>query len=212
MPDRDIYDRNIERGWQTAARHVYEGDEDELTLPSLLRALGRTLKDGGCPGIDTIASITATAVGSADPRGGRREVNAQLEQVRRASGNARTEIAVDVAGRILADPEALFPTLAARRYRDRAKLVVAEAILVELAIRKSSHPALTHELVEKEHKPIGLVLARRQHARDLLASAPQINKLAREVLGCPEGQTVKVPRVKTPKPTQEDLTFRAISA
>ena len=211
MPDRDVYDRNIERGWQTAARHVYEGDEDELTLSSLLWDLGRTLKYGGCPEIDTVARIVATAIGSADPCSGRRDVSARLEKVRRASGNARTEIAVDGARRILADPKALFPTLADRQDPNRARLVAKE-ILLDLVIRKISSPALTHELVEKEHKSIGLVLTRRQHARALLASAPQLTKLAQEVLGCPEGQTVKVPRVKTPKPAQEDLVFMAISS
>ncbi len=212
MPDRDVYDRNIERGWQTAARRVYEGDEDTLILASLLRALGLALKDGGCPGIDTIASIVATTVGSADPRGGRKEAVAQLERVRRLTGTSRTELAVDCARRILSDPDALFSELADRIDPERAKLIVAEAILVEMAKLKISCHGLMHEMVEKEHKPIGLVLARRQHALDLLAQSPQITKLAREVLRCPEGQTVKVPRVKTPKPAQEDLVYMAISS
>lgn len=211
MPDRDVYDRNIERGWQTAARRVYEGADDELTLPSLVRALGRTLKDSGCPGIDMIASIAATAVGSADPRNERREVSAQLELVRRENGSARTEIAVDVARRILVDADELFPNLADRQDPNRVTLVVAEAIVVELAIQKISNLALTRELVEKEHKTIDLVLATRQHARNLLAGAPQITKLAQQVLDCPEGQMVKVPRLKTPKPSQEDLVVMAIS-
>lgn len=36
MPDRDIYDRGVERGWQTAARRVDQGDADELIGSSLL--------------------------------------------------------------------------------------------------------------------------------------------------------------------------------
>jgi hypothetical protein len=41
MPDGDVYDRHVDRGWQTAARRVFESDYDELALPSLLRALDR---------------------------------------------------------------------------------------------------------------------------------------------------------------------------
>ena len=212
MPDRDVYDRNVDRGWQTPSRHVYGGSDDDLTLPSLLRALGRTLKNGGCPGVDTVASIVAEAVGSAEPRLARREVGAQLEQVRRACGSARTEIAVVIARRILAEPDVLFPTPADCLDRDRVKEIVAKEILVELAIRKISTSALTHELVEKENKSIGHVLARRQHARELLTSAPQITGLAREVLASPEGQTIKIPRVKTPKPAQEEILVMAISS
>jgi hypothetical protein len=212
MPDRDVYDRNVARGWQTAARRVYQGDDDELTLRSLLYSLGRVLKDGGCPGIDEIAAIVAQAVASPDPLVTRREAHAQMERVRRASGSTRTEVAGEVARRVLVDPGAVFPTLADGHDQERAKLGVAASILAELAIKKISPAAVTHELVEVERVPIEAVLARRRNAQGLLAGAPQLTKLAREVLAQPDGRLVKAPRVKTPKPSQEALVHIAISA
>jgi hypothetical protein len=183
-----------------------------LALSSLLPSLGRTLKDGGCPSIDKIASIVAMAIGGADLRSRRREVSEQLEKVRRESESTRTDFAVDVARRILVDANVRFPNLADRQDSEHVKLVVAEEIVIGLAIQKISSSALTRDLVENENMTIDLIFARRQHAKDLLASAPQIEQLARKVLRCPDGQTIKAPRVKTPKPSQEELTFMEISS
>jgi len=214
MPDGDVYDRNVDRWWQTAARRVFESDNDELALPSLIRALGRMMKFGGCPGIDAVVAITADTVCSPDVGAARREATARLERVRRESGSDRTTVVVEAARGLLADAEAL--QLGDPRHCDPAvvRLRIAERLLVELATMKFSPGKLiqVQEQVENRGVTIELYRRRAERARSLLASSPELARLASQVVARPSGVGIKAPRPKMPKPSQEALVHMAISS
>lgn len=211
MPDRDIYDRHVERGWQTAARRVYQGDW-ELAVPSLLGSLKRVVKRDGCRGIDRIAAIVVTAVCSPDLTGRRRAAEPALARVERDNLSTPTDIATAAARRIIADPGQFMPIPLDPSAKEQSLAIATAAILVEVAMTKISPPCLTGEILEKDGVPSGVVIAHRQRARGLLAEAPDLLKLARAVLQQPDGKPIKLPRVRIAKPPQEVLIERPISA
>jgi hypothetical protein len=212
MPDGDVYDRHVDRGWQTAARRVFESDDDELALPSLLRALGRMLKDGGCPGIDAVVEIPTEALGS--PGGGavRREARAQLERVRREAASDRTNVVIDAALRLLAEPESLGLGDLIRQNTDAVRQKIAEQLLVELAARKFSPGVLLQDQVVNRGVGIEVYRRRAERGRSLLASSPELSRLACQVMAHPNGVGIRAPRPKSPKPSQEALVHMPISS
>lgn len=210
MPDGDVYDRNIDRWWQTAARRVFESDGNELAPPALLRALGRMMKDGGCPGFDVIVAITADAICSEDVSAVRREASTRLECVRRSARNDRTTVAVEAARRLLAAPDVLELADPSRR-PNVVRQEIAERFLIDLAEKKYSAGVLLRELVEIRGVSIDDYRRRAERARSLLASSPELSRLASQVLTCPTGAGIKEPRPKTPKPSQEVLVHMALS-
>jgi hypothetical protein len=212
MPDGDVYDRKVDRGWQTAARRVFESDADELTLASLIRSLGRMMKGGGCPRIDEVVTITADALGSPEVSTTRREARTQLDRVRREACNDRTTVVVEAAKRLLADPYGLDLPDPNRRDPDAVHLKIAQWLMVELATRKFAPGALMQEQVENRGVPIEVFRRRRERARSVLASSPELARLTSQMLAHPNGMGIKAPRSKTPKPAQELLLNMAISS
>jgi len=56
VPDRDVFDRTVGRGWQTASRRMLGCSDDPDALASILRALGTHIKREGSPGIGGIVN------------------------------------------------------------------------------------------------------------------------------------------------------------
>lgn len=214
MPDRDVFNRNVERGWQAASRELFLSDGEGQAVPKLMRGISGCLKHGGCPGIDAVAAVVVTAMRSADPRAMRGEAVVELRRIAMRCGNTLTDIAITVARQLLENPEAAFPVPADRNDMDRVKAVVAERTLVEIARAKACSGGLLQVLVG--HKDVAganrdKLIERRDHALSSLAASPKLARLAQQLLLDPRGGRVTSPRMDAPKPSLEELLHFAVA-
>src|SRR5687768_1986354 len=100
MPDRDVFDRNVRRGWQTAARLALSFDDEPNSLSSVIRALGNDIKKEGLPGFDQIVSALARCNSDMDALA----MHDALERIRSDFLCTSTEEAVAAAKRLLWSP------------------------------------------------------------------------------------------------------------
>lgn len=210
MPDRDVFSRHIPREWQTAAKVAYGGRDDVVAKVELVRALSKYVKQGGCPGIDEIADIVADIVGFPDTHpyeGARRG----LEQASRKYVNGRTEVAVEVARRILAFDSILNPSVSGPVDLDQIRVNVAKRFLIESAMRQISSPSLLRFLEETGDELAAIYLRQQQHARKLLADSSEIGTLARQLLSSPEGDQARIPRLSIPEMTPDEMVSFALT-
>ena len=207
MPDGDVYSRHIPRGWQTAAKFVFTGQDDAVSLPKLFRALGQMVKQGGCPGINEIAAVVEDALMS--PRlTSNQQMKRELEQIKRRYASDRTTIASDVARRIVASPADWFPDSSRLRDPERVRLTVVRAVLIELVMTQISSTALQTSLMNSGDVTFHEYWQRQRHFKRLLFDSPHIGELAGEVFRNPEGDGIKVPQIRSPKLTPEEfITF-----
>lgn len=204
MPDRDIYNRHVPRGWQTAARFVFTGQDADVTRAKLLRALGKDVQQNGLPGIDAIASIVAAAV-TASNSTIVREALFQLEQVCFRHASDRTVLAVKTARRILLNPSAELSELANLRDPSQVALRTVRLCLIDLVVKALSPPSLTAELVETRDLSFRDYRTRLSRVKSLLEDDPQLDLLASRLRSSPGGEGIKAPRIVDPKLTPEEL-------
>lgn len=210
MPDRDVFSRHVPRGWQTAARICYSGLDDAVTMVKLMRALGKNVKQGGCPGIDEIPNIVADAIGSphtAPHEGARR----RLDQVNRKYVNARTEVAVESARALLAFAETQDQSTSGSVDLEQIRLDVGTRFLIEFAMRQISSPSLLAALGETDDVPVAVYLQGQQRARKLLTDSPEVGTLARQLLSSPEGDRATTPRMTIPQMTPDEMVSFALT-
>lgn len=207
MPDGDVYSRHIPRGWQTAAKFVFTGQDDAVSLPKLFRAMGQMVKQGGCPGINEIAAVVEDALMS--PRlTSNQQMKRELEQIKRRYASDRTVFASETARRIVGSPADWFPDSSVLRDSERIRLTVVRMVLIELAMSQISSTALQTSLMKRGDVTFHEYEQRQRHAKDLLVNSPQVEQLAGQLLGKPEGDGIKVPRIRSPKLTPEEfITF-----
>lgn len=204
MPDGDVYSRQVPKGWQTAARFVFTGQDDAVTIPKLIRALGQFVKDGGCPGINDIATIAADALISphaADLQ----EVKRDLAEINRYYASDRTALASDVARRIVASPVNLFPDASVACDNETIRISVVRKVLVELLMNQMSSTALQTSLINSGDVTFHEYWHRQRHVNDLLSDSPEVEVLARQLLHAPEGKGIKTPRVHISRLTPEEF-------
>ncbi len=125
--------------------------------------------------------------------------------------STRTDQAVDLGRRMLANPDAFLLRPDNQLDCDQLMDGVVASILTELAIARVSPAGLLPELVEKEDLSPDYILARRDHGQRLLAESPQLSALARQVRDHPDGQGIKAPRVPKPKRAQDEIVNMPIS-
>lgn len=203
MPDCDVYDRHVPRGWKTAARIVFTNHDEGVAREKLLRALGDTIKQGGCPGIDQVTSLVAEALECSDTVKARNnEVKRQLQYITSRYSNYRTEMLAEVARKVLLCPKLQFPDTIGR---EQIKLEVARVFLVRLVKSNISPQALENALCrEDELSPVeyGQHIGRFER---LLADSPEMNILAARLLAAPSGEGIKIPPVRAPKLSMEEI-------
>lgn len=204
MPDQDIYNRHVPKGWQTAARIAFTSRDDQFTTQMLLRALGEEVNQGGCPGIHEIAAIVADVVASpnASPY---EEISGRLDRIVRRHAKERTYLAREAARKIVLD-FAISPFSTPLVLNDgRVDLAVSKALLVELAISKVSPPALAAELKITREVSTYEFVQRQERMGDLLSKSPEIENLAQRLLDAPQGHGLRAPRVTITKMSAEEL-------
>jgi hypothetical protein len=206
MPDRDVFDRTVRGGWQSASRGMLTSEHDPLALGSVIRALAADVKRLGCPGFDTAVGIVVDALSSIDPDQEREAAHRRLDHLRRQDGNGRTEILVDLCKCLLVMPEVRLPTA------DNALCdTVAVRLLAGFADACMCPARLLTEVIEHEHISFQTVRARRKRMMALLVEAPETARLAGQLLVDPSGGAVRTPRMPRVKTSQADILVSALT-
>lgn len=203
MPDRDVFDRNVSRGWKHAARLIIGHDEDPNALRSVIRALGQELKRDGCPGVDIIVQIVTDALQSTDRQCARRQAAKSLERVRREEASGTTETVVVAAQRLIAQPP--------WGCDDTSPQVVAVHLLADLVDARLCPAPMLGLLVEEGGMSFQTLHSRLERAKAMLVAAPEVHRLAEMVLVDPSGSSVKQPRIRRTKTSQADLLVTALT-
>lgn len=211
MPDRDVFNRKVKSGWQAAARRMIGAANDPDALPSVLRALGKEIKSNGCPGVDQIVRVIVDAIRSPDPRTARKRAHEQLEEIRRDQGSGNTEIAVAFGRKLLAGAPDLNINGISPMDDDQLRLHLSILILADLADASTCPAAVLAEIVEGGEVSFQDVSSRRQHLRDMIASAPEIRRLAVQLLVDPSGSSVRLPRIPRAKVSQAEILVTALT-
>lgn len=210
MPDRDIFDRTVRPGWKTAARLVIGSADDPSALASLIRALAKEVKNGGCPGLDQIVDIVVDDLRASDQRAARHLAHWQLDRVRLLQGNGVTEIAIIAAKQFLARPASLSDN-SLEKDEEETRINVAAHILADLADALMCSARLRAEIVEQGQVSFQAVQARRDRAKEMLVSAPEIRRLAQQLLADSSGALVKSPRISRAKLSQAEILVTALT-
>lgn len=211
MPDRDVFDRNVKRGWQSAARRMLGQVDDPADLPAVIRALARELQQNGCPGFEQIVGVLDDALLDLDGPATRRLAYDRLDLLRVAQGSAATEVAVEVAKRLLAAPESALADDDRRRDADQRRLSIAARLLAGLADAWMCAAPLLAEIVEQGQVSFQTIRSRRERAVARLISAPKIAALAEQLLSDSSGASVKSPRLPRVKKSRADILVTALT-
>jgi hypothetical protein len=211
MPDGDVFDRSIRRGWQTASRRVLGGGEGQDALPSVLRALGKEVRANGCPGLDQIVSVLTSAIRSSQPKAMRQPALVKLEHLRVQHGDRITQLAIDSARRLLAG--GFEPGLSTRQMMDDGELRIdlCTTMLADLADAFMCPAALLPRLVEEGNVSFQAFHSRRQRNKESIVGAPESRRLALQLLADPSGALVKVPQIRRERLSQAEILATALT-
>lgn len=211
MPDRDVFDRNVGRGWQTAARKTLCLDDDPSALPSVITALGRECKQRGCAGFDEIVDGLLDAIGAAEPRKIREIVHDRLDYVRMKYLTESTQGAVNAAKRVAATVADWLPHPCGEMDVLGLREKIAVQLLAELADSWMCPARVLAEIVEHEHVAFQTIQARRERAKRKLVEAAETKRLAQQLLADPSGSKVTVPKMARAKVSQEEILVTALT-
>jgi hypothetical protein len=203
MPDRDVFDRNVSRGWVRAAHLTIGHDGNPDALRSVIRALGQELKREGCPGLDAVVGIVIDAYRSTDRQLAQERACDQLDRLRCDEASSTTEIAVAAAKRLLIQPPLCCD--------NPLPVTIAAHLLAELADARMCPAPLLAELVESGDVSIQTIQFRRKRVKSMLAAAPETQRLAELLLADPSGASVKTPRMRRPEMSQADILLTALT-
>lgn len=211
MPDRDVFNRKVERGWQTAARLLIGGTDDDEALAAAIRALVRMIKANGRPGLDQVVQIVADALRSPRPTTARAIAIAKLDDVRLHQATRQTEIAVASAKGILAGR--LESGISSTESGDKENLHehLAIRIVTDLAMTSLFPAPLLAELVEAGDISFQGFSLRRQRANKMIVTSPQTRRLALQLLADPSGTSVKAPQMARRKKSQAEMLVVALT-
>ena len=212
MPDGDIIDRRVKRGWQTASRRMIGAGEGPDAVPAVLRALAKEIKADGCPGLDEVVGILVAAKGSLEPRAARSTAHEQLDRIGLRYGNRATKQAIKSAGHVLA--VWANPDDAATWEMDDGELRVhiACVVLADIADAQMCPAVALHELVEGGNASFQEVDSRRQQSKELIVAAPETRRMAVQLLADPSGSSVKTPRFHGEKPSQAEILVTPLTS
>lgn len=202
MPDNDIFRRNVNRGWQKAARLNFGAEDDPNALPSAIRALGGELKGGGCPRFPEIITVVTGAIESANFTVDRRLAFDELEHINFEAASGITEIAVNVAKRLISQHQNNAGSWSEN---------VAVQILAGIAVSRMCPAAIIHALVEEGSIPYQTLDTRRKRSQLRIATAPETLSLAKMLLADPTGVSVKAPQIRRVRMSQADILLTALT-
>lgn len=209
MPDRDVFDRNVRPGWQTAARRMIGAADDPDALASVIRALANEVKKVGCPGLDQVVSIVADAMRQPDNRASRKFAHQRLDRIRREQASSVTEQVVKAAKEILVDQASFVSRLG--RADAEVRVDIASQILAALADDWMCPTRLLAEIIEQGQVSFQEVRARRDRAKKMLMSASETRRLAEQLLADPSGALVKRLQISRVKLTQAEILVTALT-
>jgi len=210
MPDRDVFDRHVQREWRKVARLLLSAEVDPSVLQKVMRHLGDDFRRKGCPGFDQIVSIVVEAASSDQSMEIARQVAVnRLEQTRRCEGASSTEIAVGAANVVLAELMHYHEAVVADQ--KELELRFAAQILAELAAKRMNFSSLLPEMVEHNLLSYQTMAARIERTKRSLRSSPDMRALAAQILQDPSGRTLKLPRRRKESRSQADLLVSTIS-
>ncbi len=194
MVDNDEFRRNVPKGFQNAARAVFNRVDRERPIRLAVRAAAAALKEGGCPGLNSVVGVVAASV--ADGMGNRIEAHClALDRIARECADDRAARAVRTAKALMHTP-ALFERYA----RIDPARAVAEAFIVDLIDASIFTGRLPWALNESGKETIASYHGRRREFLDELRQSENVAKLAAELVADPRGEQVKRQRAKRRDP------------
>jgi hypothetical protein len=210
MPDRDVFDRHVQRGWRTVGRLLLGAEVDPSVLQRVARHLAADLKRNGCPGFDQIAEILVDAIDSQQPKETARQIAIdRLDFVKKREGCTSTELVIRAANIVLAKETHDDPADVVNR--DELRVSLASRVLAEIATNRMYPSPLVHELVEHERMSFQAMTSIQHRCKHMLQRPPELQSLAAQLLQDPEGCAVKLPRRRKTHRSQADLLVAAIS-
>lgn len=206
MPDGDLYNRNVGRRSQKAARYFHEFGDPDSAIREGMRLLEKCLVDRGTDEILRIVRVGVEDEWSP-------WVRAELERVRRLADSAIVQIAVQRAMLHQMDPDLLKGNLSADSVPDVVRSELLKDILIafiEAEVSPRQLQAAFNQLSPEDREK------RRNRCRstlDALRRSPVLDIFVQKLLllGAEGAEDkVKVPRPSVQKPSQEELVHTAL--
>lgn len=205
MVDNDAFRRHVAKGFRRTSRAVFDRTAPERAIPVALRDLSASIVEGGCPGLRHVVEVVEAhmrAPGTAENQD--RSVSL-LEDIDRVQASDRTRWLVRAAKRMVwaSGVEGVGPVDATQ--------VLTECFLVDYLASQAFNGRLMEDLVESEQETFDSYEKRRQTFLQDVRQAPELTKLARELIADPHGSRVKRQRVKRSKVDQRELVEMALT-
>jgi len=190
MVDNDEFRRNVPKGFQGAAKAVFNRMDPERAIRLSTNAAGIALKAGGCPGLDDIIGVVAA---SSEVGVGDRVAAAarDFDLIARRFPNDRTLRAIRAAQTVLRTRTAPLPGT-----RDSVGQEVVVRFVVDFVDSNIFVGKLLGALIESGKETFATYHTRRLEFLDELRQSPNVAKLATELLADPNGGSVEQQRVK----------------
>lgn len=202
MPDRDVFNLNVCRRWQRAARLTLADDLSLPALQSVVRALAKDLKENGCPGFVEAIDIVTDAVQMNDLDEARGVAHRRLDHIRRREGSGHTETMVDACkGLLVVSKEAC---LAPSANVDRS-IMIAVHVIARIADALMCPARLLVEIVENGQVAFQIVRVRREQMIRALVETPATAEIAKQLLVDSSGSAVRTPRLPRIAQSQADI-------
>lgn len=205
MPDRDVFDRNVSRGWQTAARRMLGSDDDLDAVGSVIRALSKEVREHGCAGLDQIVGVISEYHGSSMDDQLRGQAHDRLDMIRIAQHCNTTETTVNAGKRLLAVADKRNKANGSNVDLNDERLGYTLEILAELADDRMCPARLLPELIESGLTSFQALHHRRERAKNLLKAAPEFHQIAQQLLDDPTGRRLVIPRIRRQKLSPEEM-------
>lgn len=202
MPDLDIIDRNVPRGWRPPLKLFVGVAKPDEVARAVSKALARSLREnGGLPGFDRwVALLDERIAGVLDPH----SAFVRAEAIERELGQGRhVKVAARSVQSILAElGHSRTPALSLGR-------PLAEEFLRRLAQHDFFGRIRPGIVGRRRFKRIADVDERERACRQ--AMEPFLQRLASGLVRDPEGEELRSPSVRgTRSPTTKDLLHRSI--
>lgn len=213
MPDRDVFDRTVRKGWRSAARtaltHDCDGVTGEVIERKLLRALAREIRETGLLGFAEVVGVVTRHLESPVPPK-LFAVYDELSALKARFGGSSIAILCESAKLCISGGRAT-PGESGSSVAISERIAVA--ILANLATARISPAILINELSIGSGLQIGAIEPRREKVYSRLCARVELNKMARRLLEQPNRPGAQIPeiRVRRPQVSQHQILFTPIA-
>lgn len=198
MPDRDIFNLNVPRGWQRASRRCLGFDDDPNGPRLTIRALGQILTSEGCPALSEIVKIAIEASQGPNGRNALAQMSQRLARICCEHASVSTEILAAPAKRGLLEEFGQVPAIL-------KEVRVAIYLLSELADAMICPEPLIVSLAEKAGESFQVIDRRRAATKCALRCSLEVRRIAESLILEPTGTLTKVPRAPIIRMAQAEL-------